>query len=196
MAATRIMALYHVKGKSVAQCLKDRIEYVMDEKKTGNEKYISSYGCNPDTCQEEFYLAKQEYEHITGRVRKNDVIAYQIRQSFKPGEVDPEEANAIGYELAIRITKGKHAFLVCTHTDKAHIHNHIIYIAVFLDCTRKFRDFHLLGLAVARLSDLICLEHSPSVIVRKPYSERVKRIVYPEKKYFRDEICEQIDAAL
>ncbi len=65
-----------------------------------------------------------------------------------------------------------------------------------LDCTKKFRDFKLSGLAVARLSDLICLEHSLSIITRKPYRERVKRTEYPEKKSFRDEICEAIDQAL
>ena len=60
---------------------------------------------------------------------------------FKPGEVTPEEANRIGYELGMRFTKGKHAFIVATHTDRAHIHNHIIFNSTALDCTRKFRDF-------------------------------------------------------
>ena len=63
---------------------------------------------------------------ITGRTQAHDVIAYQIRQSFKPGEITPEEANKVGYETAMRFTKGKHAFIVATHVDRAHIHNHII----------------------------------------------------------------------
>lgn len=54
------------------------------------------------------------------------MIAYQIRQSFKPGEITAEEANKVGYELAMRFTKGKYAFIVATHTDREHIHNHII----------------------------------------------------------------------
>lgn len=69
------------------------------------------------------------------------MIAYQVRQSFRPGEVTPEEANKIGYEFAERFLKGKHAFIVATHTDRAHIHNHIIYNSTALDGTRKFRDF-------------------------------------------------------
>ena len=78
----------------------------------------------------------------------------------------------MGYELAMRFTKGKYAFIVATHTDRAHIHNHIIYNSTALDSTRKFRDFLLSGLAVQRLSDLICLEHQLSVIEKKPYRER------------------------
>ena len=124
------------------------------------------------------------------------MIAYQIWQSFKPGEITPEEANKVGYETVMRFTKGKHAFIVATHVDRAHIHNHIIFNSTTLDCTRKFRNFRLSGLALARLSDIVCLEHRLSVIIRKPYGERQKRTEYPEKKSQRDEICESIDAAL
>ena len=99
-------------------------------------------------------LMKRQYEHITGRTQAHDVIAYQIRQSFKPGEITPEEANKVGHEAAMRFTKGKHAFIVATHVDRAHIYNHIIFNSTTLNCTRKFRDFHLSGLALARLSDI------------------------------------------
>lgn len=142
------------------------------------------------------WVWRDPYEHITGRTQAHDVIAYQIRQSFKPGEITPEEANKVGYETTMRFTKGKHAFIVATHVDRAHIHNHIIFNSTTLDCARKFRDFRLSGLALARLSDIVCLEHRLSVIIRKPYGERQKRTEYPEKKSQRDEICEPIDAAL
>ena len=92
----------------------------------------------------------------------------------------------------MRFTKGNHAFIVATHTDKAHIHNHIIFNSTSLDCTHKFRDFFFVGLALQRLSDIICLEHGLSVIEKKKPSERVKRTTYPEKKSFRDEIRETI----
>ena len=72
-------------------------------------------------------LTKKLYEQATGRSQKSNIIAYQIRQSFRPGEITAEEANRIGYELASRFLKGKHAFIVATHTDREHIHNHIIY---------------------------------------------------------------------
>lgn len=75
---------------------------------------------------------------MIGRHPRGNIIAYQIKQSFKPGEITPDQ---VGYETAMRFTKGNHAFIVATHTDKAHIHNHIIFNSTSLDCTHKFRDF-------------------------------------------------------
>ena len=196
MAATRLIALHKNKGKSVAACLKSRTDYVQNPDKTEHGELISSYECNPLTVDEEFMLSKRQYELVTGRRQKSDVIAYQIRQSFKPGEITAEEANKVGYELAMRFTKGKYAFIVATHTDREHIHNHIIYNSTALDSTRKFRDFLLSGLAVQRLSDLICLEHQLSVIEIKPYRERQKRTLYPPKESNRDRLCGVIDNIL
>ena len=141
-------------------------------------------------------LTKKLYEQATGRSQKSNVIAYQIRQSFRPGEITAEEANQVGYELASRFLKGKHAFIVATHTDREHIHNHIIFNSTALDGTRKFRDFFFSGLAVQRLSDLICLEHQLSVIEKKPYRERQKRITYPPRESNRDRLCGVIDGIL
>ena len=129
---------------------------------------MSCHECSPLTVDEEFMLTKRQYELATGRRQKSDIIAYQIRQSFCPGEITAEEANKVGYELAMRFTKGKHAFVVATHTDRQHIHNHVIFNSTALDGTRKFRDFFFSALAVQRLSDLICLEHQLSVIEIKP----------------------------
>lgn len=128
MAATRLIALHVNKGKTVAQCLADRTDYSQNAAKTNDGEFISSYECDPKTADEEFLLSKRQYQHITGRQQKNNIIAYQLRQSFKPGEITPEEANQVGYETAMRWTKGKHAFIVATHIDKSHIHNHIIII--------------------------------------------------------------------
>lgn len=105
MAATRLIALHINKGKTVAQCLADRTDYSQNAAKTEDGKYISSYECDPKTADEEFLLTKRQYQHITGRQQKNDIIAYQIRQSFKPGEITPEEANQVGYETAMRWKK-------------------------------------------------------------------------------------------
>lgn len=196
MAATRLIALHVNKGKSVAQCLADRTDYSQNAEKTNDGEFISSYECDPKTADEEFLLSKRQYQHITGREHRNNVIAYQIRQSFKPGEITPEEANRIGYETAMRWTKGNHAFFVATHIDKAHIHNHIIYNSTSLDCTKKFRNFIRSGLAVQRLSDIVCLENGLSVITPKPYRERIKRTVFPKKRTYRDELCEAIDLVL
>ena len=196
LAATRLIALHKNKGKSVAACLKSRTDYAQNPDKTNRGELVSSYECSPLTADEEFMLSKRQYELATGRRQKNDVIAYQIRQSFRPGEITAEEANKVGYELAMRFTKGKYAFIVATHTDREHIHNHIIYNSTALDGTRKFRDFLLSGLAVQRVSDLICLEHQLSVIEIKPYRERQKRTLYPPKESNRDRLCSVIDSIL
>ena len=196
LAATRLIPMRKNKGKSIGACLHNHTSYIQNPDKTEQGELVSSYQCSPLTVDEEFLLTKRLYEQTTGRSQKSDVIAYQIRQSFKPGEITAEEANKVGYELAMRFTKGKHAFIVATHTDRAHIHNHIIYNSTALDGTRKFKNFWLSSFAVQRLSDLICLEHQLSTIEYKPYRERQKRIVYPPKESNRDRLCSVIDSIL
>ncbi len=144
--------------------MKERIEYGLNPIKTDETNLVSTYGCDKNTAASEFAFSQAKYYSQTGRTPKNSVLAYQIRQSFKPGEVTPEEANAIGYELAERYLKGKFAFVVATHIDKAHIHNHIYFNSVSLDCTHKHRDRKRSAKDVARLSDLVCIEHQLSTI--------------------------------
>ena len=196
LAATRLIPMRKNKGKSIGACLHNHTSYIQNPDKTEQGELVSSYRCSPLTIDEEFLLTKRLYEQTTGRSQKSDVIAYQVRQSFKPGEVTPEEANRIGYEFAERFLKGKHAFIVATHTDRAHIHNHIIYNSTALDGPRNFKNFWLSSFAVQRLSDLICLEHQLSTIEYKPYRERQKRIVYPPKESNRDRLCSVIDTIL
>ena len=196
LAATRLIALHKNKGMTVAACLKNRTDYIENPDKTEQGQFVSSYACSALTADEEFMLSKRQYDLVNGRRQKSDVIAYQIRQSFRPGEITAEEANKVGYELAMRFTKGKHAFVVATHTDRQHIHNHVIFNSTALDGTKKFRNFFFSALAVQRLSDLICLEHQLSVIEKKPYREQQKRIVYPPKESNRDRLCGIIDTIL
>ena len=117
--------------------MKARVDYVKNPDKTENGTLISTFACTAQSADHEFVMARNEYISFTGKRRKDEVIAYQLRQSFKPGEVTPEEANRIGYELASRLLGGEHAFLVATHTDWHHIHNHIVFCATTLDCKRK-----------------------------------------------------------
>ena len=131
----------------------------MNPKKTDGGILVSTYACSPETAADEFMLFRQEYQQNTGRTRENEVIAYHVRQAFKPEEITPEEANRLGYELAKRFTKGNHSFVVSTHTDMHHIHSHIIFNAVNLSCDRKFKNFWGSSKAIQRLSDLICLEN-------------------------------------
>ena len=144
MAATRLMALHQIRGRTIAESLKERMDYTENDLKTEEKKYISTYGCDIETADEEFLLSQSLYHNGVRDVRRKEIIAYQIRQSFKPGEVTPEKANEIGYELAMRFTKGKYAFTVCTHTDKAHIHNHIIINAISIDGKKKWKRERIL----------------------------------------------------
>ena len=196
MAATRLIAMHPRQGRSVAKSLGERTDYAKNPEKTEKGDLVTTYQCDPFTVDEEFMLQKRQYNQITGKSQHNDVIAYQIRQSFKPGEVTADEANRIGYELALRFTKGKYSFIVATHTDRAHIHNHVVFNSTSIDGTRKFKDFWRSGLALQKLSDLICLEHGLSVIERKPYDEREKRTKYPVKEGIRGLICQDIDEVL
>ena len=194
MAATRLIPMHLQKSRSMGQCLKERTDYAKNDEKTEAGEYVSSYECDPDTVDLEFEITKNQYAVNTGRnPKEKDVIAYQIRQSFKPGEVTPEEANQIGYETAMRWTKGKHAFIVATHVDKAHIHNHIVYNSTTLDAQHKYQNFFLSSFALRRLSDLICLEHGLSVILEKKPGQWQKRTTYPQKKTKRDDIRTLID---
>ena len=196
MAATRLIPLHVNKGRSVAACLEARTDYAKNPEKTEKGDLVTSYECDPMTVDEEFMLSKRKYQQITGLSPKNDIIAYQIRQSFRPGEITAAEANRAGYELAMRFTKGRYAFIVATHTDRAHIHNHIIFNSTSLDGTRKFRNFYLSSFALQRISDLICLERGLSVITPKPYRERQKHTDYPKKESIRNLICRDIDRIL
>ena len=172
MATTRIIPMHINKGKTIAQCLKARVDYVKNPDKTEDGALISAYACAPETADQEFLLARSAYMAITGRKIHNEVIAYQLRQSFKPGEVTPEEANKIGYELASQFLKGEHAFIVATHNDRRHVHNHIVFCATALDGSRKFRDVWRSGKVVAALSDQLCEQHRLSVI-REPANQNV-----------------------
>jgi len=199
LATTRLMPLHVGKGRSVGTAISDIIDYVENPEKTEQGQLVTSFGCNARIADKEFRFAKKLYIQKTGRVRgKDDVIAYHLRQSFVPGEITPEEANRLGRELAMRFTEGKNAFIVCTHTDKHHIHNHIIISAVNLDCDRKFRNFWGSTKAVRRLNDTLCIENGYSIV------ENPKRHGKSYNKWLgdlaglshRERLCYMIDEAL
>lgn len=198
MATTRIISMHVNHGKTIADCLTDRIDYSKNPEKTQGGELISAYECDPKTADAEFLYSKRQYQTITGREQRHDVIAYQVRQSFKPGEITPEDVNRIGYEFAERFLKGRHAFFVATHTDKKHIHNHIIWNSTTLDCKHKFRDFLGSGRAVAWLSDVICTEHRLSVIAdpKRGVNHYGRWLGNKAKPSHRELLCGLIDAAL
>ncbi len=165
MATTRLIPLHAGKGSTIAKALRRSTDYVKNPDKTDGGELVTAYACDPISVDAEFRFSKSQYAAITGRDQgEHDVIAYHMRQSFKPGEILPEAANKIGYDLAMSLTKGKHAFIVCTHVDKKHIHSHIIFNSTSLDCDRKFRNFWGSSFAIRKISDMLCLENGLSII--------------------------------
>ena len=166
MAATRFISMHKSKGKTPAVSLSERVAYILNPTKTDGGRLVSAHGCDPATAAAEMLLTRRQYLDAGGWVPGNDkeVLAYHIRQAFKPGEITPEDANRIGRELAERFTKGRYQFIVATHIDRGRVHNHIIFAAVSEDAGRRFRDFLGTAKAVRKISDRLCLENGLSVI--------------------------------
>ena len=160
-ATTYIRPYKVAAGSNAIQTMEDRFAYGLNPEKLGA---VSSYLCDPKTAPAEFLLVKSQYQAETGRAVDRGALFFQIRQAFPPGEVTAEEANKLGYETAMRWTKGKYQFFVCTHIDKGHIHNHIYFNATAFDCSRKFHNFIGSSFALRRLSDRVCIEHELSYI--------------------------------
>ena len=198
MATTTIIPVHVNKGKTPKQCVAAQLNYIMNPAKTDGSKLISSHACMPETAVNEFMLYRQEYLENTGREIENEVLVYHVRQAFKPDEITPEEANAIGKELASKLTNDQFAYVVATHIDKQHVHNHIVICATALDCQHKYRDVKRSGKDLAQLSDAICEEHQLSVI-RDPKNKTVTYDKWQgnQRKFtHRDELRMIIDAVL
>ena len=166
VATTRLIPMHVIKGQTVAHTVHERLSYAINPDKTNSGQLVKAYGCEPETAAGEMLLCKKEYETYIGRSdeKKSDIVLYQIRQSFKPGEITPEKAQEIGFELAMSFTKGKYQFVVATHTDHAHIHNHIIFNSTSSDHKQKFRNFLGSSEAIRKISDKLCLENGLSII--------------------------------
>ena len=199
IATVRMFALHINKGKTIAKTITDRTDYASNPDKTKKGELVTGYECSPQTVDAEFLLSKKQYYNQTGRDQgSRNVLAYHIRQAFRPGEITPELANELGRELAMRFTKGNHAFIVATHIDKAHVHNHIVFNSTNLDCTGKFRDFKQSGRAIRRISDEICLEYGLSIIENPKPSRGHYGAWLGEKKKLnhREQLIRSIDGVL
>jgi len=178
----------------------ERNEYDQKAEKTNGGELISSYMCSPETAAEEFEISKKIYAQITGRSqpKEHDVIMYRIIQSFKPGEISPEDANKIGYELAMKFTKGQHQFVVATHTDKKHIHTHIEFNSTNLDCDGKFENVWNSAFLLRQLNDEICKAHGLSVIENPKESAKQQKEMAAAKygTSFKERLRQTIDRVM
>ncbi|MBR0281499.1 MAG: relaxase/mobilization nuclease domain-containing protein [Oscillibacter sp.] len=189
-----------MRNRTRLRSMEERIQYDEKDDKTRSGELVSSYMCTPESAAQEFENSHKLYYQITGRSQpqKRDIIMYRIIQSFKPGEVSPEEANRVGYELAMKFTGGKHQFVVSTHTDKAHIHNHIEFCSINLDCDGKFQNVKDSALILRRLNDEICRAHGLSVI-ENPQKSAMRPGEAAAIKYgvsFKEKLRQTIDRIL
>ena len=200
MAVAKLLPRKAAPTKTRAQSMAARHEYDGNPDKTRAGELVSSFMCQPESAAAEFEASKLIYEATTGRSqpKDRDVIMYRIMQSFKPGETTPEEVNRIGYELAMEFTKGQHQFVVYTHEDKAHIHNHIEFNSTNLECDGKFKNVKDSVRVLRRMNDKICQAHGLSI----PKPERKKSLSTEEmgaKKYgksFKHKLQLIIDSVL
>ena len=179
MAISNILPRKIMRNRTRQQSMADRHDYDQKAEKTQNGELVSSFMCSPETAAEEFEISKQLYHQITGRKQspEHDIIMYRIIQSFKPGEISPEDANRLGYELAMKFTRGQHQFVVSTHVDKAHIHTHIEFNSTNLNCDAKFQNVKNSAFILRRLNDELCRAHGISVIENpKPSAKKQKEI--------------------
>ena len=150
MAYTKIHAITATVSKAV--------DYICNPAKTDEGILISSYGCSPETAAYDFKFA------LSKTSQSDPNKAYHLIQSFLPGEVAYKEAHLIGVELADRLLEGKYSYVVSTHIDKGHVHNHVIFCAADNVNHQKYHDCKKTYYNIRSLSDDLCREHELSVI--------------------------------
>jgi len=195
MATTRIEPVHPNKAWGAAQTIKRMTDYFKNPAKTDDGRLVSGFEVDTDIIIEDFMMARDEYKFKTGRDQgENEVLAYHVRQAFSPGEVDADTAHRLGHELAMELTGGNYSFMVCTHIDKSHVHNHITINAVNLDCDGKFRNELHSFRKVRRMADRISADNNLSVVDSPALSKGTKnRYTTPTK---RDELVGIIDDVL
>ncbi len=168
---------------SIKSTLRKAIDYIVDPLKTllvDGTQLVSSFGCAMETADVEFTLTSNLAERMIGDYTKTggaNVLAYHVIQSFDSKEkITPEQCHELGKEFAEQFLQGKHEYVIATHIDKGHLHNHIIFNSTSFVDYKKFRSQPYKTVAKIReVSDRICQEHSlsvlPAVGVGKSYKE-------------------------
>ena len=151
MAVTKI--------KPIKSTLSKALDYIQNPDKTDGKMLVSSFGCSYETADIEFGFT------LAQAIDKGNNLAHHLIQSFEPGEVDYEKAHEIGKQLADAVTKGQHEYVLTTHIDKGHIHNHIIFCAVNFVDYHKYNSNKRSYYGIRNMSDKLCRENGLSVVV-------------------------------
>ena len=168
MAVTKI--------KPVKSTLSKALDYIQNPDKTDGKMLVSSFGCSYETADIEFAFT------LSQALDKGNNLAHHLIQSFEPGEVDYEKAHEIGRQLADAVTKGQHEYVLTTHIDKGHIHNHIIFCAVNFVNYHKYNSNKRTYYGIRNMSDKLCRENGLSVLVPEKGSKGKNYATYQKEK--------------
>ena len=146
--------------------LKKALDYIENPDKTDDKLFVSSYGCSYETADIEFQMLLDQ------AFKKGGNLAHHLIQTFEPGETTPEQAHEIGRQLADEVLGGKYPYVITTHIDKGHLHNHIIFCAVDMANQRKYISNRQSYAYIRRTNDRLCKEHGLSVV--KPGKDKGK----------------------
>ena len=182
MAVTKI--------KPIKSTLKRALDYIQNPDKTDGKMLISSFGCSPETADIEFGFT------LSQALDRGDNLAHHLIQSFEPGEVDYQKAHEIGKQLADAVTKGQYEYVLTTHIDKGHIHNHIIFCAANFVDYRKYNSNKRSYYGIRNLSDRLCRENGLSVLVPEKGSRGKNYAVYKKEKTAKGRLKTAVDALI
>ena len=146
--------------------LKKALDYIENPDKTDDKMFVSSYGCSYETADIEFQMLLDQ------AFKKGNNLAHHLIQAFEPGETTPEQFHEIGRQLADEVLGGKYPYVITTHIDKGHLHNHIIFCAVDMANQRKYISNKQSYAYIRRTSDRLCRENGLSVV--KPGKDKGK----------------------
>ena len=176
----------------IKSTLRKALDYIENPDKTDEKLFVSSYGCSYETADIEFQmLLDQAYQ-------KGNNLAHHLIQAFEPGETTAEQAHEIGRQLADEVLGGKYPYVITTHIDKGHLHNHIIFCAVDMANQRKYISNRQSYAYIRRTNDRLCREHGLSVVM--PGKDKGKRYAewdaQRKGKSWKAKLKTAIDAAI
>ena len=145
--------------------LKKAIDYICSGDKTDDEIYVTTHLCRRENAHKKFELTKKQFNS------KTKTLAHHLIQSFVPEEVSFEEAHQVGIELCDKILEGRYEYVLATHIDKDHIHNHIIFNSIDVDEGKVYHSYYGSYMNIRNQSDRLCKEHNLSVIDQETQKE-------------------------
>ena len=142
----------------IKSTLKKALDYIENPAKTDEKMLVSSFACSYETADIEFELL------LSQAMQKGNNLAHHLIQSFAPGETTPEQAHEIGRQLADEVLQGKYPYVLTTHIDKDHVHNHLIFNAVDFVDYHAYKSYKRIYYDMREVSDRLCKENGLSVI--------------------------------